>query len=277
MEVYRRLTGEHMTAKQFVGRELRIARDEKGISRATLAARFPVSESTVKWWETGRTVPRTEYIPQLVEWLGLSETVVRAIEDLANKEVAPEWLGKWARVERKASSLLTFEPLVIPGLLQTPEFARAVLRLGKEAAIDLDAQVDERIKRQDVLHRDDPPPPLYHAIMDEAAIRRPVGGKKTMSDQLLHVVALAQRDMIIVQLVPFEVGEHAGFAGASFTLASFDGTEVAYVDNALRGDVIELPEDVAAIRRLWRKLSAKAYREDESLEIIKEAAGRWIT
>ena len=265
-----------MTAKQFVGRELRIARDAKGISRATLAARFPVSESTVKWWETGRTVPRTEYIPQLVEWLGLPETVVRAIEDLASKEVAPEWLGKWARLTSRASSLMTFQPLVIPGLMQTPDYARAVLRLGNEAVVDLDAQVDERIARQDVLNRDDPPPPLYHAIMGEAAIRPPAGGKKTMSDQLLRVVDLAQRDLIIVQLIPFEMGEHAGFAGA-FTLASFNGTEVAYVDNALRGEVIELPEDVAAIRRLWQKLSAKARPEEESLEVIKEAAERWMT
>jgi Domain of unknown function (DUF5753) len=161
--------------------------------------------------------------------------------------------------------------------MQTPEYARAVLRLGKEAAVDLDAQVNERIKRKDVLNRDDPPPPLYHAIMDEAVIRRPVGGKKTMSDQLLDVVKLAQRDMIIVQIVPFEAGEHAGTAGASFTLASLNGTEVAYVDNTLRGDVIEIPEDVAAMRRVWQKLSAKACREDESLEMIKEAAEQWMT
>jgi len=151
-----------------------------------------------------------------------------------------------------------------------------VLRLGKEAAVDLDAQVDERIKRQDVLHRDDPPPPLFHAIISEASIRPPVGGGKIMSDQLLRVLDLAQRDMIIVQLVPFEMGEHAGFAGA-FELASFNGTEVAYVDNALRGEVIELPEDVAAIRRLWQKLSAKARPEEESLEMIKETAEGWMT
>jgi transcriptional regulator with XRE-family HTH domain len=274
--VYRRLTGERMTAKQFVGREIRIARDAKGISRATLAARFPVSESTVKWWETGRTVPRADYIPQLVEWIGLPETVVRAIEDLANKEVAPEWLGKWTTLQRKASSLLTFQPLVIPGLMQTPEYARAVLRLGKEPAIDLDAQVDERIGNQALLNREDPSPPFFHAIMGEAAIRPPIGGEKAMGDQLLRVVELAQRDMVIVQVVPFKMGEHAGLAGA-FELTSFNGTEVAYVDNALRGDVIELPEDVTVIRRLWHRISAKAYREDESLEMIKEAAERWMT
>lgn len=222
-------------------------------------------------------MPPANVVPRLVEWLSLPSTVVRAIDDLAVNEVAPEWLGQWAALERKASSLLTFEPLVIPGLLQTPDYARAVLRLGKEPDMDLDAKVDDRVSRQGILDREDRPPPLVHAIMDEAAIRRPVGGKKTMSDQLLHVVNLAARDTIIIQVVPFSVGEHAGFAGAAFTLASVNGSEAAYVDNALRGDVIERTEDVASIRRLWQKLSAKARPEEESVEMIKKAAEQWMT
>ncbi len=231
----------------------------------------------MRWWETGRTVPAERYIRELVGWLDLPETVVRAIDDLAKNEVAPEWLGTWVARERESTSLLTFEPLAIPGLLQTPEYARAVLRLGKESALDVDAQVSERIARQNILDREDPPPPLLHAILDEAVIRHPVGGPKTMSDQLLRVVEMAQRELVIVQVIPFHVGEHAGFAGASITLASLNSTDVAYVDNALRGDIFEKPEDVAAIRRLWQKISAKACREDESIDMIKKAATAWAS
>jgi hypothetical protein len=83
--------------------------------------------------------------------------------------------------------------------------------------------------------------------------------------------------MIIVQVIPFRVGEHAGFAGSTLMLASLNGAEVAYVDNALRGDVIEKPEDVAAMRRLWQKLSSKARPEDESIDMIKEAAAAWVS
>ena len=194
--------------------------------------------------------------------------------------MAPEWLGRWVSVERRSTSLLTFEPLVIPGLLQTPEYARAVLRLGKEAALDVDAQVSERLDRQNVLNREDPPPPLFHAILDEAVIRRPVGGPATMSDQLLRVVELAQRDLIIIQVIPFRIGEHAGFAGASLVLASFSNattTEGAYVDNALRGDVVGNPEDVASIRRLWQRLSSKALPEDEPIDMIREVAAAWVS
>jgi hypothetical protein len=126
------------------------------------------------------------------------------------------------------------------------------------------------------LAREDPP--LYHVILDEAAISRPVGDPKIMHDQLMHVVGIAeQTEMIILQVIPFRVGAHAGFAGGAMEIASFDGMEVAYVDNALRGDVVEKPEDIAVIRRLWQKLSAKALLEDESAQLIREAAEKWVT
>jgi transcriptional regulator with XRE-family HTH domain len=270
------MAGDHMTARQFVGNEIRLAREVKGLSRLELAKLFPVSESLIRWWESGRTVPAEQYVERLIAILGLPEMIQRVLSELVSNEVAPEWLGKWVSIEEKASSLLTFVPLVIPGLLQTEDYARAVLRLGKESSLDLEEMVGERLKRQRVLAREDPP--LYHVILDEAAIRRPVGGLKVMHDQLMHAVGVAeQTDMIILQVIPFCVGAHAGFAGAAMELASFEGKEVAYVDNALRGDVVEKPEDVAVIRRLWQKLSAKALQEDESAQLIREAAEQCVT
>lgn len=270
------MTGDHMTARQFVGKEIRLARATKGLSRVELAKAFPVSESLIRWWESGRTVPAEQYVERLIAVLDLPEMIQRVLNELVSKEVAPEWLGKWVSIEEKATSLLTFAPLVIPGLLQTEDYARAVLRLGKESPLDLEEKANERLKRQRVLAREDPP--LYHVILDEAAIRRPVGGAKIMRDQLMHVVGMAeQTEMIILQVIPFRVGAHAGFAGGAMEIASFDGTEVAYVDNALRGDVVEKPEDVAVIRRLWQKLSAKALQEDESAQLIEEAAEKCVT
>ncbi|MCO5988511.1 DUF5753 domain-containing protein [Actinoallomurus spadix] len=88
---------------------------------------------------------------------------------------------------------------------------------------------------------------------------------------------LARHDHILVQVIPFSVGAHAGFAGGPIVLATVDGREIAYVDNALRGDVIEKTEDVAAIRRLWQMLSAKALHEQASIELITKAAEAWET
>ena len=268
------MAGEHMTARQFVGKEIRLAREAKGLGRVELAKSFPVSESLIRWWESGRTIPAEQYVERLIAVLGLPEMIQHVLDDLVSNEVAPEWLGKWLTVEDKSTSVLNFEPLVVPGLMQTEDYARAVLRLGKASPLDLDGQVSERLERQRVLVREDPP--LYHAIIDEAVIRRPVGGPKIMCDQLMRVIELAERDAIIVQVIPFRAGEHSGFNGP-VVLASFEGGEVAYVDNALRGDVVEKPEDVAAIRRIWQKLSAKALPEDESAQLIKEAASTWTT
>src|SRR5437879_3160390 len=123
------MTGDHMTVRQFVGKEIRLAREAKGLSRLELAKRFPVSESLVRWWESGRTVPAEQYVEQLIEILALPELIQRVLDELVSKEVAPEWLGKWLTVEEKSTSLLNFVPLVLPGLLQIEEYARAVLRL----------------------------------------------------------------------------------------------------------------------------------------------------
>lgn len=264
-----------MTARQFVGKEIRRARESKQLTRAELAKTFPVSESLVASWENGRLIPKQEYLPHLTGVLGLPDILLRILDDLVSREVAPEWLDKWTGVESQSSALLTFEPLVVPGLLQTEDYAGAVLRLGKPAPLDLEGQVSARLARQKVLTCEDPP--LFHAVLDEAVISRPVGGPRVMHDQLMRLVELSRRDEIIIQVIPFSVGAHAGFAGASIVLASVNGTEVAYVDNALRGDVVEKPEDVAAIRRLWQMLSAKALHEEASIELITKAAESWGT
>ncbi|MEV5746651.1 helix-turn-helix transcriptional regulator [Actinoallomurus sp. NPDC052308] len=263
-----------MTARQFVGKEIRRARESKQLTRAELAKTFPVSESLIASWENGRLIPKPEYLPHLISSLGLPDLILRILDDLVSREVAPEWLNKWTRAEAEATMLLWYESTVVPGLCQTEDYARAVLQLGKPAPLDLEGQVSARLARQKVLTREDPP--LYHVVLDEAVIRRPVGGQKTMRDQLMRLVELSQRDEIIVQVIPFEVGAHAGFAGP-IVLASIDGSEVAYVDNALRGDVIEKPEDVEAIRRLWQMLSAKALHADASIELIMKVAETWIT
>jgi transcriptional regulator with XRE-family HTH domain len=270
------MASEHMTARQFVGKEIRLAREAKGLSRVELAKKFPVSESLIRWWESGRTMPTEQCVGKLIAILDLPEMIQHVLDDLVSNEVAPEWLGKWVTLEERATSLLNFAPLVIPGMLQTEEYARAVLRLGKESLLDLEERVSDRLHRRHVLTREDPP--LYHVILDEAVIRRPVGGPKVMHDQLMHVLDQAERaEMIIIQVIPFRVGAHAGFAGGAMVIASLDGMEAAYVDNALRGDVVEKPDDVAVIRRLWQKLSAKALLEEESAQLIREAAEKWVT
>jgi hypothetical protein len=98
-----------------------------------------------------------------------------------------------------------------------------------------------------------------------------VGGEKVMAEQLARLIELVERPEIIIQVIPFSAGAHAGFAGP-LEIASFDGREVAYLDNALRGDVVELTEDVAVVKRRWDMLRSCARSEPESIDLIIGAA-----
>src|SRR4051794_21741504 len=149
--------------------------------------------------------------------------LVRVIDDLVANEVAPEWFGKWSQVERQSTSLWSFQPCVFPGLLQTPEYARAVL----EAAnlhIDMDEALATRLDRQQVLTREDPP--MFVSLIAESVLRHRAGGDKVMHDQLLHLADMAERENIIVQVVPDKSLVCAGFVGG-FVIASLDGDEIA--------------------------------------------------
>jgi transcriptional regulator with XRE-family HTH domain len=267
------MTGKRVTPLRLWGKELRLARERAGInSQDRLAALVHVSASLVGMWESGKRIPQPDDLVKIEEVCQSDGLLTRLLNDWVGKRVGPEWLGRWVEAESEATSLSCYQTIVIPGLLQTEEYARAVLRLGKQSLLDTDNQVNTRLTRQQILSRDDPP--VFHAIISEAVVGTPVGGPKVMGDQLRYLVELSERTEIIIQVIPFEAGEHAGFAGP-FVLATIDGAEVAYVDSALRGDVIEVPEDVATIKRLWIMLSGKAMNEEDSIKLIAEAAEQW--
>jgi DNA-binding XRE family transcriptional regulator len=225
----------NMTARTFVANELRQAREMKKLSRAKLADEIFVSESLIAAWERGRIVPGEQHHPRLTEVLGLPDMIVRVIDDLVTNEVSPEWFGKWPQVERQATSLWSFQPCVFPGLLQTPEYARAVL----EAAhldIDLEEALATRLDRQQVLTKEDPP--MFVSLLAQSVLLHKVGSSEVMYDQLTHVAKMAEHGNIIVQVVPHSSATCAGFVGA-FVIASFGGEEVGYIDNQLDGDTIE--------------------------------------
>jgi hypothetical protein len=117
-------------------------------------------------------------------------------------------------------------------------------------------------------------PPAFVAVLDEVVLHRPIGGPKVMHEQLTHLIDIADRTDIVIQVIPFEVGEYAGLAGA-FVIASMDGREFAYLDNAMSGDVIEGTDDVAAVKRTWESLRGDALSKKASIELIKKVAEKW--
>lgn len=266
------MAGKRPTGRQFFGTQLKRAREAKGVTQEALAKSVFKSPSMVAMWETGRRLPQPEDVPLVECALGTGGYLAELLE-FVSEQLPLEWLGKWLQVERSATSLLWFEPLIVPGLLQTEAYARTVLKSGRHRFADVEDMVSVRMERQRILAEEDPP--ILVALLDESILARNVGGAKVMYDQLLHLARMSETDNIVIQLIPLTAAACAGFI-STFILASFDGgSEVAYVDDQLSGDVVERSEEVATLRRMFELFRADAIDQHGSTELIKKAAEKW--
>jgi transcriptional regulator with XRE-family HTH domain len=188
------------------------------------------------------------------------------------REVAPQGILQLIGFESSAFITRTFEALLVPGLLQTEEYARAILKeFG--ANTHLETLVEIRMRRQDLLDRADPP--LLFFILDEAVVRRQVGGKAVMRRQIRRLVEAADRQNVTIEVVPFSAGAHPGLKGP-FVVIEFPDPEdddVLYLENP-RGDLVgrDCPEEVLAYREAFEELRKLSLGPDGSLVYLGKLA-----
>jgi transcriptional regulator with XRE-family HTH domain len=256
----------------FFANELRHWRELRGMTQEQLAKVINYSSSTVAMIETACRKPKPDLIQRCDRELETGGALKRLYDELVSREVTPDWLDRWKKIEQQATAFNWFELFVMPGLIQTPGYARAVLEAGHPSSVDIDAQVKARLERQRILDGDDPP--MFVGVMDESVLRRPLGGAKVMNDQLMHLAELSERPNIVLHIVPYEVGGYAGLTGP-FVIALVDGDEVVYQDAALSGHVIEHSGDIATFKRMWEALRSDALPRGASLDLITKAARQW--
>ncbi|MEV8637529.1 helix-turn-helix transcriptional regulator [Streptosporangium sp. NPDC051023] len=248
------------------GRELRHHRRIAGLTQAQFAARVHFSESLVSGVETGQLPASPDFARAADTALDTGGLLLRLL-DWRKGQVFPSWFGTWHEKEQAAVALRTYQPLVVPGLLQSEDYARALLGDDEQA-------VTARMQRQGVLTREDPPSPTLRCLIDEAVLHRPVGGKKVMHDQLQKLVSVAD-SMISIQVVPMSVvrfGLLAGFAIAT----SESGTDMAYFETAIRGLTTGDPAEVTKAVRLFEAIRTEALPQSMSIDLIKRTAEeRW--
>lgn len=167
--------------------------------------------------ETGERPPSPEVAAAIDEAFPHLDGLISRLTLLARRANGryPEWFREWVDAEQQATALRTWQPILVPGLLQTRDYARALFQAWQPAASsdDLDVLVGARIERQAILDRADPPELL--AVLDEAVLHRKVGSVKIMGDQLAHLGEMSCRPAVTIQIVPAEVGTHAGLLGGS--------------------------------------------------------------
>lgn len=267
------MTRGRMSALEFLGSELRRARKDRSLSQEDLAQQINFSSSLVGMVEIGHRTPSLDFLTRVdaaLESGGLFERLLT----LVKAEAAPPWLREWISVEQEATLIRWFEPSLVPGLVQTEAYARAVLSGGGMLRpSEVEQRVTSRLERQSVLSRDQPPE--FVAVVDEVVLRRGIGEPAVMTGQFEHLLRVTELAHVHLHVVPAGVGMHPGLAGAFILAKSPEGGEVAHLDTPLRAYVTDQPEDVDSLQRRWEKLRGEALPRRASRELIRELAKSW--
>lgn len=256
------------SARHFYGADLRRYREARQMSLGRLAGEVPCSKSHLARIETAESMPPP----------GLSEEFDRVFQTdghftrlyaLARREMHPERYRRHLELESKATVIRTYAGLLVPGLLQTAEYAEALFRATRPKAEDTEVRqmVEARLSRQVRLR--EPQPPDYSVILDEAALRRPVGGPAVMRAQLDALLRLVHTRHTVVQVLPFAHGEHGLMGGALTLLTLESGATYAYEESIATGTLLEDPEQVANRVRAYDLLRSCALPPQETAQFLR--------
>jgi transcriptional regulator with XRE-family HTH domain len=269
------------TPQGVFGAELRYYRERAGLSQTDLAALVNISHDVISKIETGDRPPakdfpeRLDAVPELDTRGGLTRIWGSLRKGLRHRAV-PGWFQPWTHFEAQAATLRWYEPLLVPGLLQTEDYARAILAAspgGKRD--DLDDQVGARMDRQAAALARAHAPQLW-SVVDEGVLLRCIGGAKVMHDQLVHLADVAENPQTTIQVIPASAGAHAGLLGG-FIIADLDGAaSMVYLETAAEGQIADSPAIVAHAMLRFDALRSEALPRAASRDLImKVASERW--
>jgi transcriptional regulator with XRE-family HTH domain len=270
-----------------LGAELRRLREASSLKLEEAADQLGLAASTLSRIETGKAPTKTAYLTSMLGMYGVDDQAARQVLiDMAREghrkgwwssydDVLPSGFGIYVGLEAEASGLRTYEETVVHGLLQTRDYAMAVLReiRPKDTEEQIARMVDLRMQRQRLLDQD-PPLDLW-LILDEAAIRRNIGGTKVMRPQLEHLIRASRRPNVTLQILSFEAGAHAGLVGP-FSILEFpepDDADVVYTDSVGGMIYLEKDREVRACAEVFDRMRAAALSPAVSVELIQKVLG----
>ncbi|MGH3621928.1 MAG: helix-turn-helix domain-containing protein [Sciscionella sp.] len=268
--------------KRFVALELRRLRETAEVRREAVAERLGCVVSNVTHVENMRNLPKLAEVEVMLGMYGVPERIeaFRALVTAARKNkdwwaeefagATPEWFDLLLGMERMAAQIESYDAMCVPGLFQTPEYAKALIHTGEPELPDeeMHRQIDLRMARQDVLVRQ-PDPPTVWAVLDESVLLRPVGGEKVMREQVEHLLKLVDIPTVTIQVLPLSVGMHPGMDG-TFTVLTFppemvSDPGVAYTQSRVSAAYYEDPAQIMRYRNTLTRLQVEALTPDKSL------------
>ena len=268
-----------------LGTQLRRLREASGITREAAGHAIRASHAKISRLELGRVGFKERDIADLLTLYGVHDELERAaffrLAAQANEpgwwhqysDILPHWFEMYLGLEQASSVIRTYEPQLVPGLLQTEECARAVIRLGHStvSAEELERRVALRVARQQLLTR--PTAPSFWAVVDEAALWR-LGGRLTMRVQIQRLLEMARLPNITLQAVPFHSGGHAA-AGGPFTILRFaqpDLPDIVYLEQLTSALYLDKPQDVNHYLVVMDRLCVQAMSPDKTIRFLEGIA-----
>ncbi|MFJ8572548.1 helix-turn-helix domain-containing protein [[Kitasatospora] papulosa] len=247
----------------YYGWELRRQREAHGLRQGQLGEIIFCTGSLIGQIETTKKVPTRDFSERLDAALG-TDGVFSRLVGLVLRSQLPTWFQQYADMEAKATYISTYQAQLVYGLLQTEEYARAVLLTGMPD--DLEGLLAARLERQRILEREQPP--LAWAILDEAVLHRPIGGREVMRNQLARLLEFTRHRWMRIQVLPFMAGEHSSLAG-SFNALRFDNDpDLVYTEDLISGHMTAAPETVREAARRYAHLQAAALSIEDSAALI---------
>jgi transcriptional regulator with XRE-family HTH domain len=268
--------------------ELRRLRDESGLSTTDAAKLLEWQPSRLSRIETRQSGITAPDLRKLLNAYGVEDPEYRTyLAELARRVNERGWWQKYAgliggdyadliSLEAEARTIRTYEQELVPGLLQTPDYARAVVRASRptDTSEEIDRLVEIRVERQEVLVRTDPPPPRFNVVLSEGALRRPVGGYDVMRMQLEYLMQPRDRANVTVQVLPFDAGVHPSMM-APFTMITFSDPGdlgVVNVENATGALFLEEPAELRFYDEIYSTLQISALSADDSQAFLKSTS-----
>ena len=272
--------------RMLLGGQLRRLREAAGMTPEQAGYEIRASRSKISRLENGRVKLKSRDVTDLLTLYGVTDENTRSkflalvrqsnTEDWWRKysDILPDWFETYVGLEAAAATIRSFEVQFVHGLFQTEDYARAVSRLRKTASDDeIERRVALRLKRQDLLSR--PNPPYIWSVMDEAVLRRVVGGPAVMRAQFRHLIEVAEFPHVTLQVVPFARGVHSGESG-SFTVLRFEERylpDVVYIEQLTSAIYLEQRPDAERYLEVMDQLSAEALPPAATIRFIEQVAG----
>jgi transcriptional regulator with XRE-family HTH domain len=270
--------------RMVLGARLRRLREARGVSRAEAGYTIRASESKMSRLELGKVSFKDRDVADLLVYYGVTDPadrdVLLSLVREANRpawwrayeDVLPDWFQDYVGLEQAAERIRTYESHFVPGLLQTDDYSRVVIASGlpPRSPVEVDRAVALRATRKDVLQRAGAP--RVWAVLDEAALRRPVGSEQVWRDQLEHLLKLAARPQVTIQVLPFAGAVHASGGGA-FTMLRFaepDLPDVVYVEQLVGAQYIDRSDHVARYAEVMERMCVESLPPQESTRFVTD-------